>query len=116
FSLENGQPVPSTSTLLVALSSYGHRDTTPELRHELRNQFSNLADARTQREAKAAEDRRAANISSLTEEIRQLLVEAAYVELALAANRDLFDDPLPLDFSEQAFQRLKRHKVPFAGA
>ena len=52
----------------------------------------------------------------MTEEIRQLLVEAAYVELALAANRDLFDDALPLDFSEQAYQRLKRHKLPFAGA
>ena len=55
-------------------------------------------------------------MSSLTEEIRQFLVEAAYIELALAANRDLFDEALPLDFSEQAYQRLKRHKVPFAGA
>jgi hypothetical protein len=44
------------------------------------------------------------------------LIEAAYVELALAANRDLFDEALPLDFSEQAYHRLKRHKVPFAGA
>lgn len=50
------------------------------------------------------------------QEIRQLLVEAAYIELAMAANRDLFDEALPLDFLEQAYQRLKRHKVPFAGA
>ena len=54
-------------------------------------------------------------MSSLTEEIRQFLTEAAYVELAPTANRDLFDEALPLDFSEQAYQRLKRHKVPFAG-
>ena len=66
--------------------------------------------------AKASDDRRKAQLSSLTEEIRQLLTEAVYIELALAANRDLFDDAMPLDFSDQAYQRLKRHKVPFAGA
>ena len=45
-----------------------------------------------------------------------MLVEAAYIELAQASNRDLFDEAMPLDFSEQAYQRLKRHKVPFSGA
>jgi len=69
------------------------------------------------REAQAAESRRKAQISSLTEEIRQLLAQAAYVELARAAVRDMFDDEdLPLDFSDQAYERLKRHKYPFAGA
>ena len=79
-------------------------------------EFRNAVAEKLSHEEKAANDRRQANLSSLTEEIRQLLIEAAYIELALAANRDLFDEPLPLDFSEQAYQRLKRHKVPFSGA
>lgn len=81
-----------------------------------RANFSLAAQPRLEREQKAAEDRRKSLLSSLTEEIRQLLLETVYVELALAANRDLFDEAVPLDFSEQAYQRLRRHKVPFAGA
>ena len=65
-----------------------------------------------------AEQNHQAHVASLKEGIRQLLLLAAYVELAQTANRGLFDegDDLPLDFSEQAIRRLKRHKIPFAGA
>lgn len=86
------------------------------LRSELERRFTEATQSRLAQEQKAAEDRRKSHLSSLTEEVRQLLIEAAYIELALAANRALFDEALPLDFSEQAYQRLKRHKVPFAGA
>ena len=69
------------------------------------------------RETQAADSRRKAHISSLTEELRQLLSQAVYIELAQAVNRDLFDtEQLPVDFSDQAYERLKRHKYPFAGA
>jgi hypothetical protein len=78
--------------------------------------FAGAVQLRFETEKKSATDRQKAELSSLTEEIRQLLVEAAYIELAQAMNRDLFDEAMPLDFSEQAYQRLKRHKVPFAGA
>ena len=65
-----------------------------------------------------ADQNHKAHVASLKEAIRQLLLLAAYVELAQTANRGLFDegDDLPLDFSEQAIRRLKRHKIPFAGA
>jgi len=85
-------------------------------REKMEMQFVEAANQRLMREKKAADDRRKAELSSLTEEVRQLLVEAVYVELALASHRDLFDEGLLLDFSEQAYQRLKRHKMPFAGA
>ncbi len=78
--------------------------------------FTEAARGLLARETKAAQSRHSARVSSLTEEIRQLLSQAAYVELAQAASRDLFDDYMPLDFSEAAYDRLKRHKVPFAGA
>jgi hypothetical protein len=77
--------------------------------------MSAVQDLRRQDE-KAAAARRNAQLSSLIEEIRHLLVEAAYVELALATKRELFDEVLPLDFSNAVYHRLKRHKVPFAGA
>lgn len=116
FTLDDRNAVASIGSLATALKRETHISATTEVRQQLLQQFTVLTDAREQRESKAAADRRAAQLSSLTEEIRQLLVDAAYVELAMAANRDLFDDALPLDFSEQAYQRLKRHKVPFAGA
>jgi len=87
-----------------------------EQKKEIAGRFDQAGKQRQLREAKSSEDRQKAVLLSLSEEIRQLLVEAAYVELAMASNRDLFDEALPLDFSEHAYQRLKRHKVPFAGA
>jgi hypothetical protein len=116
YRLSDGGPLPSLTTLGTTLDGQSTVNVLSEQRTELENRFADAGRQRHLREAKAAEDHRKAQLSSLTEEIRQLLVEAAYVELALAANRDLFDDALPLDFSEQAYQRLKRHKVPFSGA
>jgi len=48
--------------------------------------------------------------------IRHLLLEALYIELAQAAYRDLFHDNGPIEFSPKAYEHLKRHTVPFAGA
>jgi hypothetical protein len=108
--------VASLSTLTTVLDERASCPVSSSQREILEGNFSQANRGRYHREIKAAGDRRKAQLSSLVEEIRQLLVEAAYIELSLAANRDLFDEPLPLDFSEQAYQRLKRHKVPFAGA
>jgi SNF2 family DNA or RNA helicase len=111
---------------IVAVTSLGQLekalDSNPAVlfvlaqRGSLEHAFAESVRNRLRTEEKAADDRRKAQLSSLTEEIRQLLVEAAYIELSQATIRDLFDEVLPLDFSEQAYQRLKRHKVPFSGA
>ncbi len=86
-------------------------------RQGLVSQFNTAVGQLMARETQAADSRRKAHISSLTEEIRQLVTQAVCIELAQAANRDLFDaEQLPLDFSDQAYERLKRHKYPFAGA
>jgi hypothetical protein len=116
FRLNDASAVPTLDKLRTALDDSSTTPVTPQQQHELETRFADSVHCRLTQDDKAANDRRNAQLSSLTEEIRQLLVEAAYIELALATHRDLFDEALPLDFSEQAFQRLKRHKVPFAGA
>ena len=116
YRLSDGGRVSSLAKLATTLGGQKAVTASPAQRADLAGRFADASCERQLRETKVADDRRKSLLSSLTEEIRQLLVEAAYIELALAANRDLFDEALPLDFSEQAYQRLKRHKVPFAGA
>lgn len=116
YRLSDKSLIPSLSKLHPALDELAAVPITADQRHERESRFADAVRHRLTRDDKAATDRRNAQLSSLTEEMRQLLVEAAYVELALATNRELFDEALPLDCSEQAYQRLKRHKVPFAGA
>ncbi|MBE3070348.1 MAG: hypothetical protein IMZ66_08940 [Planctomycetes bacterium] len=67
-------------------------------------------------EESIAKNRHSSYLASLKAEVGQLLLQSAYVELAIAAKPELFDDAPPLDFSEQAVRRLARHKYPFAGA
>jgi SNF2 family DNA or RNA helicase len=116
FRAKDISSVPSLSALNPVLDDDTPTEVLVEQRKKLENRFADAGRQRQMRETKSSDDRRKAVLSSLTEEIRQLLLEAAYIELALAGNRDLFDEALPLDFSEQAYQRLKRHKVPFSGA
>ncbi len=71
--------------------------------------------SRSVRENQAEEARHQASLPSLTEEIRQLLVEALYMDLVRAGSHWLSGEKFPLDFSEEASQRLKQPQVPFAG-
>jgi superfamily II DNA or RNA helicase len=113
----DGQAVRSFAELRGVLDKGVANDLADDQRQCLITQFNAAAGNLMARETNAADSRRKAHISSLTEEIRQLLNQATYIELAQAANRDMFDEQdLPLDFSDQAYERLKRHKYPFAGA
>jgi hypothetical protein len=116
YSSHDRQSIPSLKKLTSIIGNGVLTELTGDQKDRLANTFSGLVQSLSAHENQAEEARRKARVSSLTEEIRQLLVEAVYVELALAANRGLFDEGLVLDFSEEAYQRLKRHKVPFAGA
>jgi len=113
----DGCPVRSLSELRAVVEKGPRVELKDDQRQCLIAQFSSTAEKLMARETNAADSRRKAHISSLTEEIRQLLTQAACIELAQAANRDMFDEEdMPLDFSDQAYERLKRHKYPFAGA
>jgi hypothetical protein len=116
YSSHDHESIPSLKKLKAMIGNGHVTELTGDQKDRLAKTFSGLVQSLSAHENQAEEARRKARVSSLTEEIRQLLVEAVYVELALAANRGLFDEGLVLDFSEEAYQRLKRHKVPFAGA
>lgn len=83
---------------------------------KIKADFAAAEESMLQRESASAAGRRLARESSLVEGIRQLLQEAAYIELAKAFQRDLFDQSMPLDFSSQTYEHLRQQKVPFAGA
>lgn len=52
---------------------------------------------------------------ALEEEGRQILLRAAFIELAMAQQAGLFDDAVSLTFNEDAIKALRRHKYPFVG-
>ena len=116
YRLQDIAAVATLGQLIGRLDAISSVKVQTEVIERIRSTFGQFVSDRLRSEEKAADDRRKAQLSSLTEEIRQLLVEAAYVELGQATNHDLFDEAMPLDFSESAYQRLKRHKVPFSGA
>ncbi len=115
FRVSDRSIIPSLDKLLPALDDLSDVSLTADSRNAIEKQFLVAVEQRLVQDNKARTGRRNAHLSSLREEIRQFLVEAAYIELALASHRDLFDEALPLDFSDAAFQRLKRHKVPLPG-
>jgi len=115
---QEGQPAPAPSltSLRKCLDgdSAGRIDRTQV--SQLNVDFSEAVGRYVEHEVGAARLRQQSRLASLAAEIRQHLLQAAYIELAQAANRDLFDEEMPLDFSEQAVLRLRRHRYPFAGA
>src|SRR5438270_8232109 len=85
---------------------------------QVREPFLEAVERFSEHDIHVATQNHKAHIASLEEAIRELLLQAAYIELAQAANRGFLDEgeELPPDFSDQAIRRLKRHKIPFAGA
>jgi superfamily II DNA or RNA helicase len=109
-------PIPSLAALRKLFDAEPIGSLDPAHLPALREDFSRAVARYLEHDLKAARLRHQARLASLAEEIRQHILMASYIELAQAAKRDLFDEELPLDFSESAIQRLKRHKYPFAGA
>jgi superfamily II DNA or RNA helicase len=68
------------------------------------------------READQAQVQKRGRAAALAEGIRDLLVQAAYVELARASADGMFAGEGTAGFSVETVRRLRRHKFPFAGA
>lgn len=116
YAAHGGEPIATLSKLKAIVGSKTGGELTAERRERLADEFSALVRSVADREKRAEQSRQQASISWLLEEIRQLLLEALYIDLALAANQGLLEEGLPPDFSEDAYQRLKRRNVPFPGA
>ncbi|NLE61803.1 MAG: DEAD/DEAH box helicase family protein [Planctomycetes bacterium] len=82
----------------------------------MRADFVGAMQERQSRAANIDQTRQRSAISAVEEECRQLLLEAAYIELGKATQPDLFDDLPPVEFSVVAIENLKRHGYPFRGA
>jgi hypothetical protein len=115
---KDGQPEPVLS--LASLRKLLDSDSPPRFSTDqmMRGRFREAVEQYQSQDSLVAEQNQKAHVASLKEAIRQLLLQAAYIELAQTANRGFFDEveDLPLDFSDQAIRRLKGHKIPFAGA
>ena len=69
-----------------------------------------------EQETATAQAKERSRSEALAEEIRDLLLQAAYVEIARASADGMFSADGPLGFSVETVRRLRRHKFPFAGA
>jgi superfamily II DNA or RNA helicase len=88
---------------------------TDEQRAEATAAFREHVSTVEAREQAVTEARGRAERLALVERVRQVLLRAALVELALGQRPDLFRGaPLPWEFSEEAVRGLRRHKYPFA--
>ena len=112
------EPILSLTSLRKQLDNDSPPKLSADQLAQVRGRFLEAIERYASQDALVAEQNHKAHVASLKEAIRQLLLQAAYVELAQTANRGLFDEDevVPLDFSDQAIRRLKRHKIPFAGA
>jgi superfamily II DNA or RNA helicase len=117
---KDGQPEPilTLASLRKRLDAEPLARLTTEQMDQVRGRFIESVERLRAQDHLVADQNHRAHVASLKEAIRQLLLQAAYIELAQTAKRGLFDegDDLPIDFSDQAIRRLKRHKIPFAGA
>jgi len=115
---DQAEAIPTLASLRKRLDAEPLARLTTEQMDQVRGRFIESVERLRAQDHLVADQNHKAHIGSLKEAIRQLLLLAAYVELAQTANRGLFDEgeALPLDFSEEAIRRLKRHKIPFAGA
>ena len=86
-----------------------------ELRQAARDDFLMARRGLETDEQGVADARRAAERLALEEQARTVLLDAAYAELAVGRQGDVFDQALPLAFGPEAVAGLGRHKYPFAG-
>ncbi len=69
-----------------------------------------------EQEIKTRQGQERGRAEALAEEIRDLLLQAAYTELLKASSDGLFRTEDRAGFSLETVHRLRRHKFPFAGA
>jgi SNF2 family DNA or RNA helicase len=116
YSLQDGQIIPSLEKLISIIGKNNLAQFTKEKKEHLDDSFRRRVQSASAQEKQAEQARHQTRVASLTEEIRQLLREAVYVELARAAYHGLWDEGFVLDFSEKAYQQLKRRGIPFPAA
>jgi len=108
------KPILTLSGLETALT----QETLPfnsDLLAEVQADFDKHVEDVKQKEHKVQEARRQAEKAALVEKGHQLLLEATYIDIAMARYPSLFEQPPNLaGFTEDAVSALKRRGYPFA--
>ena len=114
---ESATPIRTLARLQEALGAPGQGGGSADAAlAAARGRFGEeLAPLRKQ-EAEQAQVQKRGRATALAEEIRDLLVQAAYVELARGVADGMFAEGGTAGFSVETVRRLRRHKIPFAGA
>ncbi len=116
YSLQDGQIIPSLTKLMSIIGNSVLTELTDERKERLADTFRSLVQSLCAQEKQTEQTRHKTRLASLTEEIRQLLREAVYVELVLAVYHGIINEGFVPNFSEKAYQQLKRRGIPFPGA
>ncbi|HUW32942.1 MAG TPA: hypothetical protein VM223_15145, partial [Planctomycetota bacterium] len=98
---------------LEALLTGDREPITSEHVSTIGTQFASAVSILAAREARVAAARNSSDVASRSEELRQLLLQAACIDIAKSTDSELFDGPV--HFGEEAIMRLGRYGYPFAG-
>jgi hypothetical protein len=110
-------PLRTLSRLQEALAQGGTGDGAAQgVAAAARTSFEQEMAPIREQETATAQAKERSRSEALAEEIRDLLLQAAYVEIARASADGMFSADGPLGFSVETVRRLRRHKFPFAGA
>jgi hypothetical protein len=110
-------PLRTLSRLQEALAQGGTGDGAAQgVAAAARASFEQEMAPIQKQETATAQAKERSRSEALAEEIRDLLLQAAYVEIARASADGMFSADGPLGFSVETVRRLRRHKFPFAGA
>jgi hypothetical protein len=110
-------PIRTFANLQEVLRSPGKPDALVDAAMTAaRERFDQEMRPLREREANDVQALHRSRADALAEEIRDLLLQAAYVELAKTAAEGIFAGDSGAGFSIESVRRLRRHKVPFAGS
>jgi superfamily II DNA or RNA helicase len=116
FTLREGRvaEVPTFVAMRDALGESGDTADPQVVTDHAREIFLAQAAEAWQRDQEVEDARRRGIRLALEEEGRQLLLKAVLIELAIARQQELWDEPSTADFSEDAVLNLRRKGYPFA--
>jgi hypothetical protein len=77
--------------------------------------FEEALNGRYDAQRRAEENRKKSEFLALKEEARQILIQAALLELAIAQEPNLFSEPFRYGFGPEAVFALKRYGAPYKG-
>jgi hypothetical protein len=106
--------IPTLAALRKALGESSPVSDFETVRRETLERFTSNVRETRRRDHDIEESRRRSARLTLEEQGRQLLLKAALLDIAIARQQELWDEPSSADFSEDVVRNLRRKGFPFA--